>query len=584
MLYRPRTPVLFENSFASTPYANKWSFINELKAHEVSKALTIDFLFYCDVCNHTYEAMVRKITNGQPCPHCTGQRYCIDPNCGTCTQFSFAGTGHAHKLLSTGGIEAHQLAKNSNECLVFECNVCDHVYAAIVSKITAGQPCLFCSGKWLCFQPGCNMCTDRSIASCLTDNIRWSNKNNIGPLEVFKGSHTKYYFKCGVCHHTFKMAANHVARGCSCNYCDNKVLCQNMNCMICEEKSFFLSHRAGSWSPLNNISPRMVFKCTNVKYIFDCDICKHSFTIALSRIHTDNAWCQYCAKKRLCTDLKCDFCFKNSFASHPKSIYWSKKNDTIPRMVLKSSGFHYKFRCPYCRRLYIASLSNVSKGKWCSCTTYKTEKKLYEFLKLKYPNLKIIRGKKFDWCKNKTHLPFDFFIKKLNLIIELDGNQHFTKVKSWKSTPAEVQKTDVKKMKLANQHNYSVVRIYQPDVWDDKNNWENNLTENIKKYNKPVNIFIGDIYSLHPNYKLNYGKKSEPLADLSSSESESESESESISEPSCESASESESEQNCETISDSESGFNSESGTEDSSCEEWGSKQATLNDKQIIEI
>jgi hypothetical protein len=44
------------------------------------------------------------------------------------------------------------------------------------------------------------------------------------------------------------------------------------------------------------------------------------------------------------------------------------------------------------------------------------------------------------------------------------------------------------------------VRIYQPDVFDNKNDWKNKLIQSIKKYKKPTNIFIGKIYD-NSNFK-----------------------------------------------------------------------------------
>lgn len=64
---------------------------------------------------------------------------------------------------------------------------------------------------------------------------------------------------------------------------------------------------------------------------------------------------------------------------------------------------------------------------------------------------------------------------------------------NWDS-PAKIQKNDKYKMKLANENGYSVIRIFQVDVWNDKNDWENNLNKAIKKYNNPTNIFIGKTY------------------------------------------------------------------------------------------
>lgn len=95
-------------------------------------------------------------------------------------------------------------------------------------------------------------------------------------------------------------------------------------------------------------------------------------------------------------------------------------------------------------------------------------------------------------------MPFDFCIKDYKLIIELDGEQHFKQVSNCQS-PAETQKNDKYKMKCANDHGYSVIRIYQLDVWNDKNDWKSNLIDAIKKYDDVENIFIGDIHSQYFN-------------------------------------------------------------------------------------
>ena len=50
-------------------------------------------------------------------------------------------------------------------------------------------------------------------------------------------------------------------------------------------------------------------------------------------------------------------------------------------------------------------------------------------------------------------------------------------------------------MKCANDHGYSVIRILQVDVSNDKNDWKNKLLDAIKKYDVPTNIFIGDVYT-----------------------------------------------------------------------------------------
>lgn len=127
----------------------------------------------------------------------------------------------------------------------------------------------------------------------------------------------------------------------------------------------------------------------------------------------------------------------------------------------------------------------------CPFCVNKTEGKLFNWLQNN--DYVVEKSKRFEWCKNKRPLPYDFFIKKLNLIIELDGDQHFFRAGKWDS-PKKTQKNDKYKTKCANKHGISVIRIYQPDVWFDKNDWETKLLKAIKKYKEPTNIYIGDVY------------------------------------------------------------------------------------------
>jgi len=123
----------------------------------------------------------------------------------------------------------------------------------------------------------------------------------------------------------------------------------------------------------------------------------------------------------------------------------------------------------------------------------KTEIKLYDLIKEKYT---IIKQPKYDWCKNietKKFLPFDFCIEEYKIIIELDGIQHFQKVEHFKTLPEEQKKRDLYKQKCANDNGYSVIRIYQEDIYHNTFDWLNELHKIIEEIinNKIIqNIYI----------------------------------------------------------------------------------------------
>lgn len=76
-------------------------------------------------------------------------------------------------------------------------------------------------------------------------------------------------------------------------------------------------------------------------------------------------------------------------------------------------------------------------------------------------NISFINQKKFDGCKNKNKLPFDFYLPDLDICIEYDGIQHFEPVKQWggeKRFRATIKKDKIKSSYcLAN--NIKLIRI-----------------------------------------------------------------------------------------------------------------------------
>ena len=161
------------------------------------------------------------------------------------------------------------------------------------------------------------------------------------------------------------------------------------------------------------------------------------------------------------------------------SKYWSNKNDVSPRYVRKGSENKYIFNCIDCNNEFKNSPYRVCIGYWCPNCKHKTEKKLLLILQKEY-NVKT--QVKYEWCKNNItnrYLPFDFEIDS-NIIIELDGNQHFKQILNWK--PPEIQRDNDKyKMKCALQNKKHIIRILQNDVFYDKNDWYNKLINTIKE-------------------------------------------------------------------------------------------------------
>ena len=135
---------------------------------------------------------------------------------------------------------------------------------------------------------------------------------------------------------------------------------------MCFENSFASHEKAQYWSSKNTDKPRYVFKCTGKKFLFDCPTCNHEIIQDPSHI-SNGRWCPYCCipQKKLCGKKECNDCFKKSFASHEKALYWSKKNKEQSGFVLKKGDKRIWFNCDKCNHNFDSQIKNITLGGWC---------------------------------------------------------------------------------------------------------------------------------------------------------------------------------------------------------------------------
>ena len=483
----------YNNSFASHEKSRYISNKNLLDLRSLTRSSAKKILFDCE-CGHAFISQPSYINKGTWCPYCANRSLCINDDCKLCYEKSFASSDKAKYWSDINNCKPRNVFKSASQKYTFNC-ICNHSFESRLHSITAGFWCPYCANIKLCDNNNCDTCYKKSFASHDKSKY-WSNENNILPRNIFNGTIVKYKFNCNECNHSFDSSISEItgAKHTWCPYCGLQILCDNINCNFCYEKSFASHEKSKYWSSNNIKTPKEIFKKSSYKGLFDCK-CGHTFESTISNITANKNWCPYCSKfpTKLCNKDTCIQCFNNSFASIDASKYWSKSNELKPRQVFKNtSRTKYKFNCLYCNKIYESCPHNVTIGIWCNCTINKTESKLHNYL-LSICNFAIEKQKKFDWCKKKLCLPFDFCIEQYKLIIELDGPQHFMQISNWKD-PIKTRLNDKFKMTCANEHGYSVIRILQTDVLNNKNDWESKLKTSIKRYGTATNIFLGNSY------------------------------------------------------------------------------------------
>ncbi len=199
-----------------------------------------------------------------------------------------------------------------------------------------------------------------------------------------------------------------------------------------------------------------------------CSICKHEII---------NKRCKFCVKKKRCDPCghdDCFFCNTMTFALESVILdEWSEVNSVKPNMVWKTSQKKIIRKCKKCQREYTQKANNMLSHGCILCNNI-SERKVYDFLREKKYSFEY--QIQFSWCKNFT---FDFCID--NIIIEIDGPQHFKPVKSW-SSGWKTMYNDIEKENLALANNHYIIRVAQRNLYE--NGWKEYLQENIDKIKK----------------------------------------------------------------------------------------------------
>ena len=120
-----------------------------------------------------------------------------------------------------------------------------------------------------------------------------------------------------------------------------------------------------------------------------------------------------------------------------------------------------KIECGSCGKIFMQSLSNYKKanitGKCQDCNEISYGEYLVATYLDKY-NVKYKRWHKYDDCKDKRYLPFDFYLPDYNILIEFDGIQHYEPI--WGEDAFKMIKLhDAMKNQYCKWNNINLLRI-----------------------------------------------------------------------------------------------------------------------------
>jgi len=264
---------------------------------EVHMCSNKKYRFDCKECGHDFESTLGNIINKQWCPYCNRGKLCSSPTCSFCFERSMASHPMAIMWSDRNQLTAREVSRGNDHKFWFRCKDCHHEFDIIIYSIKNDKHCPYCSNQKLCEEKECDSCYHKSCASHPKMNTEWSVNNQKPARMMFLQSNKMLEFNCSICYHIYHNSPNHYYhRGRGCSYCSNVKLCDREECKVCYEKSFASHPRFNCWSPKNTLNPRLTFKGSEKRAIFDCNVCHSEFDTKLYNVLT-GYWCPFCKNK-----------------------------------------------------------------------------------------------------------------------------------------------------------------------------------------------------------------------------------------------------------------------------------------------
>ncbi len=405
------------------------------------------------------------LSNGMEDINCekNSQSLCKYKNCKRCFDKSIVSFNKINFIHNKSNINLRSIFKNSTLRLLINCNN-GHIWPISIASLYKNTWCPYCAKVAKITLKKYKAVAEFKSGEYFLDHIPKNTRLSIEGWKCKEG-------------HIWKTSYDNVSGGSWCHYCAGNIritLEGYKKLAVSKEGEYFLDHIAQTAD-----IPIEGWKC------------KEGHIWKASYVHIKaSSWCPDCSGKSKVIIEKYKEVAKlkggEYFINHiPESV-------RTPIEGWKCEKGHIWKTC----------YNTINQGKWCPYCKNKTIAKLYEYLISLFV---VISEFRTDWCKNEKFLPFDFMIEEYKLIIELDGNQHFKDIKYWNSIASEQIQRDLYKSECAIKNNYIILRLYQPDVLNDKIDWKNKILVTIKEIKldpTPRCIFFAKDMSIYDKHDV----------------------------------------------------------------------------------
>lgn len=240
------------------------------------------------------------------------------------------------------------------------------------------------------------------------DEVKVKNKHVI-VLEIYAGASIPILHKCKYCGKEWLIRPSDILKGKGCREC---------SCKRCGER-LRKSHSqyVDELSEINtNIIPIEDYINTDTAILHKCKVCGHIWSIKPNHTLSGHG-CPMCG-------------FKNNADAKRKT-----HDDYVKELLIINSDVevleeyvNYNTRilhkCKICGYEWPIDPGHTLRGQGCPiCNQSHGEREISQWLRNHL--IDHIPQYKFEDCRDKLELPFDFYIPEFNICIEYDGLQHF---------------------------------------------------------------------------------------------------------------------------------------------------------------
>lgn len=201
------------------------------------------------------------------------------------------------------------------------------------------------------------------------------------------------------------------------------------------------------------ITPEDMFTNVHMKIQYRCP--KHGIRESILDNLLHRHGCLECSYETRFDSVRHDQSYIEAIINHIDENTWLN-----PGEYKEAHVRNLRIRCK-CGNEYVTSFQNflkrgVTQCFSCSCKESKGEAIVRRFLQ--DHDIEFIPEKRFNDCRDKKPLPFDFFLPDMNVCIEFDGKQHFEELDGF-SDFESVQRHDRIKNQYCEDHHIKLIRI-----------------------------------------------------------------------------------------------------------------------------